>query len=153
MYLFSCSDSSDCPLTRPSSSGPQPLSGRPCNPRVINEYSPSSRSRIVAGRGKLNPISSRDQIKVFTSVCHIVVSHVNFVVLQFNSTVYSGGLMTDLDCPWHFYMVFRTLTVRAWPMLHLADCSDGRLFRCSEKPMLRPMLSVADVECCRLSTE
>lgn len=102
---------SDCPLTRPSSSGPQPLSGRPCNPRVINEYSPSSRSRIVAGRGKLNPISSRDQIKVFTSVCHIVVSHVNFVVLQFNSTVYSGGLMTDLDCPWHFYMVFRTLTV------------------------------------------
>ena len=26
-------------------------------------------------------------------------------------------------------------------MLHLADCSDGRL---SEKPMLRPMLSVTD---------
>src|SRR6218665_4193315 len=29
-------------------------------------------------------------------------------------------------------------------MLHLADCSDGRLFRLFEQPMLRPMLSVTD---------
>ena len=33
---------------------------------------------------------------------------------------------------------------RAWPMLHLADCSDGRLSRLWEQPMLRPMLSVTD---------
>ena len=31
---------------------------------------------------------------------------------------------------------------RAWPMLHFADCSDGRLSRLWEQPMLRPMLSV-----------
>ena len=33
---------------------------------------------------------------------------------------------------------------RAWPMLRLADCSDGRLSRLLEQPMLRPMLSVTD---------
>jgi len=33
---------------------------------------------------------------------------------------------------------------RAWPIVHLADCSDGRLSQLWEQPMLRPMLSVTD---------
>jgi len=33
---------------------------------------------------------------------------------------------------------------RAWPIVHLADCSDGRLSRWWEQPMLRPMSSVTD---------
>ena len=39
---------------------------------------------------------------------------------------------------------FGASTVRAWPIVHLADCSDGRLFRWWEQPMLRPMSSVTD---------
>ena len=36
------------------------------------------------------------------------------------------------------------IRIRPWPMLHLANCSDGRLSRLWEQPMLRPMLSVTD---------
>ena len=31
---------------------------------------------------------------------------------------------------------YTDISSRAWPMLHLADCSDGRLFRLWEQPML-----------------